>query len=128
MALSSGLIDRAPAEDAPHSRSAARPEARPLAAALTWLFLILVALPIVFTIGPMRLSPYRIMLLLAMLPLMALWLSQAFNGIKLPDVLALAFCVWATVALVANHPVTEIWETSGILLADCFGAYLLGRC
>jgi hypothetical protein len=96
------------------------------------LFLIALIIPNFFIVGPIRLSPYRLVLFLALVPLVILWLRGAAGPIRRPDILILLSCLWGAMGLFITHG-TRIWantstlEASGILLAETFGAYLIGR-
>lgn len=113
---------------------AVRPERRLTAASrrvstsfLLPLFMLSLAIPLDFNAGPLRLSPYRAILILTLLPCIIAWLSGKSGRIRLADVLLLLSVLWASVALVVHHGVGPTWETSGILLIETFGAYLLAR-
>jgi len=85
------------------------------------------ALPIIFYAGPLRLSPYRLVLILAFIPCLIGWLSGASGKIRSPDVLILLLCLWGMVAVTFNHGLAFAIEPSGIFLIETFGSYLLAR-
>jgi hypothetical protein len=109
------------------AKQRARPAQRASTSIITPLFILSLALPIIFYAGPLRLSPYRVILLGLFVPYVLLWLSGQCGRIRLPDVLILLASVWGTLALTINHGVETAWQPSGILLIETFGAYLLAR-
>lgn len=92
------------------------------------LFLIGLVVPLILQAGPFRLSLYRLVLLVTVLPCFAFWLSGRAGGFRLADVAVLLICVWSTLAAVMVHGVAVALEPSGILFLEAMGAYLLARC
>jgi hypothetical protein len=90
------------------------------------LFVVSLAIPLHFYAGPMRLSPYRALLIILLIPCILAWLSGRLGKIRLPDVLMLLCPIWGALALTIHHGLAE-WESSGILFIETFGAYLLAR-
>ena len=66
------------------------------------LFILSLAVPFTFFIGPARLSPYRMVLIALFVPCLIAWLSGACGKIRMPDVLILLYCIWAAIAMVIN--------------------------
>lgn len=91
------------------------------------LFLIAVTLPIIIEVGTLRLSPYRLMLLVTFVPCMILWLSGRAGRMRGPDVGLLVMCLWCIVSFVMIHGAARTVEAGGILFAETMGAYLLAR-
>lgn len=110
-----------------HSGNRTGAAERTTTSALVPLFILALALPIVFYAGPLRLSPYRAVLLALFIPCLMAWLAGRLGRVRLPDVLILMACVWGMLALTINHGLEIAWEPAGILLIETFGAYLLGR-
>jgi hypothetical protein len=109
-------------------RSDSRPHASSaFTSALVGLFILSLALPIVFYAGPLRLSPYRALLLALFLPCLVAWLAGQLGRVRLPDILVLTACLWGLTALTVNHGLQIAWEPAGVLLIETFGAYLLAR-
>lgn len=90
-------------------------------------FLISLAIPLLFNLGPIRLSVYRIVLIAGLFPALMLYLSGK-AGMKLKADLAL-FVIWAWSALsmIHHHGFGNMIEPMGILFIELIGAYLLGR-
>ena len=91
------------------------------------IFVVSLALPIYIYAGPLRLSPYRVILTLLFLPLLISWISGAAGRVRLPDILILLFAIWAVLALFLAHGAAFALEPAGIFLIETFGAYLLAR-
>lgn len=90
------------------------------------VFLIVLVLPNYFFLGPLRLSVYKLFLLVMFIPLFFQWISGKFNGVRKPDILLFCFCCWSYIAIFFNHGF-ERWEAGGINFVETFGAYLLAR-
>lgn len=91
------------------------------------IFLICVIIPAFFFIGPVRLTFLRVLLLLAFTPLFLRWLTGAYNGIRLPDILICLHMFWIVLAMTQNHTVARAFEFAGVQGVEIFCAYLLGR-
>jgi hypothetical protein len=109
------------------SESRTNAAGRAATSAFVPLFILSLALPIIFYAGPLRLSPYRVLLLALFLPCLMAWLAGQFGRVRLPDVLILMTCLWGMLALTINHGLEIAWQPAGILLIETFGAYLLAR-
>ncbi len=94
---------------------------------LVCIFLLSLALPIIFFIGPLRLSPYRIILILLFVPCMFSWLSGRCGKIRSPDILILLYSIWASIALFKAHGLNAV-EPAGIYTVETLGSYFLARC
>ena len=111
-------------EDRAGPRPAAREKSPSL---LILLFVFSLALPFIFFLGPLRLSPYRLLLIVLFFPCLIAWISGSCGKIRAPDILILLYCFWAAVAMVINHDAGFAIEPAGILLIETFGTYLLAR-
>lgn len=92
------------------------------------LFLIGLLIPWEIYVGPMRLSGYRLVLLIATLPCLMMWISGRAGSIRLPDIAVLLYCGWGAISLIVLHGFSAAWQPSGILFIETAGAYLLARC
>jgi hypothetical protein len=90
------------------------------------LFLLSITVPVFFWIGPLRLSPYRLFLLVAVIPLLAGLLLGRCGRILAGDVLVLAFSAWVAASLFYNHG-TLASEFAGVTFIETVGPYLLAR-
>ncbi len=99
--------------------------------ALPWLvvaLLICVFIPWLWTIGPVLLLPYRVVLLAGFLPCMYLWLAGKVGRARAPDVLILLYCLWCPISLFAAHDAQVALQSGGIIVVETAGAYFFGRC
>jgi hypothetical protein len=113
---------RAP-EAAPAPEAAAPKATAPL---LLALFMLVLLLPLNFSISGLALTPIRIMLLLAFVPLMMRWLTGAAGRVTTGDILIALHCLWVGLALVIVHGSDRI-PFAGITIIEIFASYLLGR-
>lgn len=94
-----------------------------------WVFFIGLVIPLFVYVGPMRLSVYRMALLVAFFPVLFYWLSGRVGRIRLPDICVVVICLWSSLSMVImDGGLGATIEPIGILWAETLGAYLLGRC
>ena len=91
------------------------------------LFLIVLAVPFVFNLGPLRFSVYRFVLFLGVLPFLVMWLTGQAGRIRMPDIALLVFSLWAMMSYGVIHGPGMAFDSGGIVLVETMGAYLLGR-
>lgn len=94
---------------------------------LVTLFLVSLLIPVIFYLGPFRLLPHRIFLLIAFVPLLMRLLSGRAGRLTAPDYLMAGATVWAALAILASQPGPASLEPIGIHFVEFFGAYLVGR-
>ena len=97
---------------------------------LNWLVPLLMwslILPVIVNLGPLRLSPNRIILLLTVVPLVIMWLMGAAGRIRVADILVIFSSLWMTITLIIYGGVPLI-ETAGITGVEMLGPYLMARC
>jgi len=94
------------------------------------VFLLLIALivPWEFSVGPLRLSLYRFVLLVMFLPCLFLWATGRAGRIRIPDILLILYSFWCALGLVVLHGMAIATQPVGIGLIETLGAYLLARC
>jgi len=116
-------------------RSAARPQKNRSDAAsgkkVHWpvlLFLLTLFVPWAIFLGPLRMSLYRIVLLVTVLPCLGMWCARKAGRIRIADIALLLFWVWFTVSLVVNHGMGSSLQPAGIGFLESVGPYLLARC
>lgn len=97
--------------------------------AFVYAFVIGLVLPIEASVfvGPMRLSPYRIVLLVALLPCLFRFLSGGAGKLIVTDVLIILHALWAMAALMATHGLGRVWEPAGIYVIEILVPYFLAR-
>ncbi|MEL6584349.1 MAG: hypothetical protein AAFQ36_11000 [Pseudomonadota bacterium] len=77
--------------------------------------------------GGLRLSVYRIVLILMFIPMIITLLSGKRGKVNIFDLLIFGHCIWAVFALIKWGGVAQGIESGGIYVIECAGAYLLGR-
>lgn len=80
-----------------------------------------------FNIGDFALSPYRILLISYMPYVLWLILSQHKFKWRTQDSLALAVCIWPSIALMVNTSIAASLESGGIYFLELFVPYFLAR-
>ncbi|MCT4609183.1 MAG: hypothetical protein N4A70_08240 [Pelagimonas sp.] len=93
------------------------------------VFFLTVMLPtaVSLNLGGLRLSAYRVVLIVLFLPMLVKLLSGQRGRINLFDILLLLHCTWAVIALIKWGGVGQGLESGGIYFVECAGAYLVGR-
>jgi hypothetical protein len=92
------------------------------------LFIITFVIPVYFYLGPLRLAPFLLFLIVGFIPLFFVWISGRAGKIRLPDLLILFSSIWGGLALCLSRGVGAAIEPAGILILQTFGAFLMGRC
>jgi O-antigen ligase len=123
-------------EAAPTPEQAAAPVASTRKAAqvheksLNWLVPLLMwslVLPVILNLGPLRLSPNRLILVLTVVPLVVMWLSGFAGRIRTADILVILSSLWIALTLIV-YGGTPLIETAGITGIEMLGPYLMARC
>lgn len=96
------------------------------AAGLLAFFLVSLLVPVYFELGGLRLTPIRVFLLAAVIPLGIRWLSGSAGRVTVGDVLIGLHCLWIGLALFALHGAPRI-PYAGVTAIEMFGGYLVGR-
>ena len=91
------------------------------------LVLVLLLTPAFFSIGPLSMSPARLVFLVTMPVMLVQLLRGAYGRILLTDILLLCFIGWMALAVIANHPPRVALEFIGASAVTLLGAYLAGR-
>lgn len=79
------------------------------------------------SLGSLRLSPYRITLIIMLLPALNVLFQNRKAPVGLVDCLMAGHGIWAALSLMLTMGVTEGVESGGIYFIETFGAYLLAR-
>jgi hypothetical protein len=111
------------------ARAAAPPEETPAARwepRLLAGFFVSLLIPGNVAVAGLSLSPSRVFLLLAFVPLFLRWFRGRTWRITAGDIGILLYCFWIWVALVAVHGLGRV-ESAGIQFVEMFGGYLVGR-
>ena len=93
------------------------------------LFFVAMMMPtaVGLNLGGLRLSAYRVVLLILFLPMLVQLLSGRRGQPHIFDAVLMAHCLWAMLALINWGGVVQGIESGGIYIVECAGAYLLGR-
>lgn len=92
------------------------------------VFLIALIVPWIFYFGQLRMSVYRIILLLMLLPCLGMWLSGKAGRIRIPDFTILLYSCWIILGLAVTNDLESSIKSSGIICIETLGPYLLARC
>lgn len=92
------------------------------------LFLIGLVIPWILPLGSLNLSAYRIVLIVALLPCVAMWAQGKVGPIRIADIGLQLYSIWAALALAVIHGVGPGLQSGGMLFIEGTGAYLLARC
>lgn len=98
---------------------------------LAWpvrVLLVSLFLPFSWHIGPLTVPPYRLVLLIMVLPCLFLWITGRAGRIRIADITLLLYCFWCFVSLAVNHGLEGSIEQAGIQLVETAGAYFIARC
>lgn len=95
---------------------------------IVFLFLVSILIPLVPSLGGIKLSAYRLCLLLAFLPTVFYFLSGKAGRPHFGDLCVFLLCLWVAVSYSAVHGFGPSVEPIGIFFIETLGAYLLGRC
>ena len=91
------------------------------------LFIISLVLPVFLDVGPLRLSPYRILLLILFVPMAFKVFSGRAGGVYAIDVCFMLFGSWMMISMLVNHGTQQL-AFAGISVVELVGGYLFGRC
>lgn len=94
---------------------------------LIFLFVLSLSIPMFFYIGTLRLTFYRLILLLFFFPAFFSWITGKLDGVRTPDVLVFLSALWAAFSLLLHHGFDEGLEPAGIWVVETFGGYILAR-
>lgn len=91
------------------------------------LFLIGLIIPLNLYIGPLRLSPYRLVLLVMLIPCLLAWAGGRAGPRRIADFCVIGICIWSAISLIVVHGLEFAVEPSGMTTIETAGAYFLGR-
>lgn len=90
------------------------------------LYLMAIALPISFNLGPVIMSGPRLLLIVLIVPMTIRLFMGAYGKVLLPDVLFFLHVLWFTAALAINNP-SQVISNAGSTGIEFIGGYVLGR-
>lgn len=91
-------------------------------------FLIALIVPWTIYIGPLRMSLYRIVLSVMILPCLAGWIGGKAGRLRTPDFTLLLYSFCCTLSLIINNGLESTVQPIGIEFIETIGPYLIGRC
>jgi hypothetical protein len=92
------------------------------------LFLLALLVPWVIYVGPMRMSLYRIVLLVTVLPCVGMWVAGKAGRIRIADIALVLYWLLGALSFIGNNGPFVSMQPVGIGFIETFGAYLLARC
>ena len=92
------------------------------------LLLIGLIIPANFNFGDVRLTPYRIILIIYTVPCLITLFSGRVGRVRSFDLIFLGHAVYAGLALVLAHGIGAAWQAIGIYFFEFFVSYLFARC
>lgn len=92
-----------------------------------FFFAIMLPTAVSLNLGGLRLSAYRVVLIVMILPMLFQLVSGRSGKLHVFDLLLLAHCGWAILALIRWGGLSQGIESGGIYFVECMGAYLVGR-
>jgi hypothetical protein len=91
------------------------------------LFCFSMTIPLVIELGSLRMSPYRILLLLMLVPSLIGWLNGK-GGKKIPaDYFMILFAGWSVLSIFMTMGFAEAYQPAGMFVIETLGAYFLAR-
>lgn len=121
----------APEESRRSARSSTRESQNTVAAGdrlspVVWIFLISLIIPIFFSVGNLRLAPVRIVLLIAVVPVIIAWISGKCGRIRLADILFVFCALWMFTSfnLDGGH---STFRYSALAIIEMITPYLMAR-
>ncbi|MEO0977098.1 MAG: O-antigen ligase family protein [Pseudomonadota bacterium] len=90
------------------------------------LLIISLFIPLKLNIGSILLTPYRIVILIAIAPVVMTWLSGAAGKKTKTDFFMLIYVIWSTIATMHNHGFVLI-EKMAIYFIEIGGTYFIAR-
>ncbi|MGQ3489541.1 O-antigen ligase family protein [Roseovarius pacificus] len=91
------------------------------------LLMFSLVMPFFFYLGGLRLSMYRVYLLVFAVPVFVRWLAGVGGRIRTSDILVIIASFWMMAALFINHGVNSQLEFAGILVVETIVPYLAAR-
>ncbi len=94
---------------------------------LSSLLVLSLVMPFFFYLGGLRLSMYRVYLLIFAFPVFIRWINGSAGAIRAPDILVIVASFWMMTALFINHGIAAQWEFAGILMVETIIPFLAAR-
>jgi hypothetical protein len=92
------------------------------------IFLASIFIPWLWPIGPLIISPFRLLLILSVVPCLFIWIRGKAGGFRFADFMILFYGAWCFIAIGVAHGVNTAFQSGGIIFVETVGAYFMGRC
>jgi len=92
-----------------------------------FLLSLLVPTDLSFYLGPLRLTLYRVVLLVAIFPAVKTVFSGRVGRVNIIDWLVIVNCAWSLFVIGYYHELDTMLKSGGIRVVEFAGAYFLGR-
>ena len=80
-----------------------------------------------FMLGSLRLTPYRLVLIAAFIPLMLRLASGRAGKVTVVDSLLITHIIWSYIVIGYHHGFSQSIESGGIRMLELYGAFLVAR-
>ena len=90
-------------------------------------FIVSLAVPWVFPIGSARMSIYRLILCVTILPCIVFWATGRAGKIRAADLAVISFCCWRAISFLVVDGAVAL-QPVAISFVETLGAYFLARC
>ncbi|MCR8726835.1 O-antigen ligase family protein [Frigidibacter sp. ROC022] len=90
------------------------------------MLLVSLILPFILYLGPLRLSVYRVVLIVAFVPAVVAWLAGHAGRIRIADIALVLLCSWGAISFFVVHGTAGI-QAGGMLFIETLGPYLVAR-
>lgn len=91
-----------------------------------WLVVLVLVLPIEFKIGPLAMSPIRVLLLITIIPTTVRLFLGRYGKTYPIDYLLVLHGLWSIICIGVNNP-NRVVENAGAYVLEFLGAYVLAR-
>jgi O-antigen ligase len=91
------------------------------------LLLLLIPNTLSLSLGELRLSIYRVLLILVAFKAVSFLLTSPKGPARFADRMIIAFSLWAVAAIAINHDPFKALESGGVFFVETAGAYYIGR-
>ncbi|MDW4550102.1 O-antigen ligase family protein [Defluviimonas sp. D31] len=93
---------------------------------LVWVYLLALLMPFMVDVGPLKLSPLRLLLLFTTLPLLVNLFMGRYGKVLPVDVIFVLHVIWMAIALRITSPSTAT-EATGSMGVEFLGGYAIAR-
>ena len=90
------------------------------------IYLLMVAIPIGVSLGPLLMTGVRLVLMVMIVPLMVRMFMGHYGRILATDILFVLHIGWMVVSLIVNNP-SQVIEQTGSVGMEFLGGYVVGR-